>query len=79
MDEFRKLNHDEIEEILAKITAHAARIKFTRGFNVGLLHSVNNSRIYFVQSYIESLKGQDLTVEQDERLKELERKLYIPS
>jgi hypothetical protein len=79
MDEIKKLRHDEIEEILAKIEAHAARIKFSRGFNIGLLHSVNNSRIYFVQSYIESLKEQELTAEQEERLKELERKLYIPS
>jgi hypothetical protein len=65
MDDLKKLNHEEIEEILEKIAAHAAKIKFTRGFNIGLLHSVNNSRIYFVQSYIESLKGQDLTVEQE--------------
>jgi hypothetical protein len=79
MEEIKKLSQEEIEEIFTKIEAHAARIRFTRGFNIGLLHSVNNSRIYFVQSYIDSLKGQELTPDQQERLKDLERKLYIPS
>ena len=74
MDEPKKLSHDEIEGILAKIEAHAGRVKFSRGFNIGLLHSVNNSRITFVQSYIESLKGQELSVEQQEDLKRIGKK-----
>lgn len=78
MNESGKLTHHEIEEALAKIEAHASKIDFTRGFKIGLLNSVHNSRIHFAQSYINSLKGQALTPSQSERLEALKRKLYIP-
>ena len=78
MNETGKLTHAEIDEILAKIEAHASKINFTRDFKIGLLHSVHNSRIRFAESYINSLKGQVLSAEQSERLDALKRKLYIP-
>ena len=78
MNETGKLNHAEIEEILGKIEAHASKIGFTRSIKIGQLNAVYNSRIYFAQSYITSLKGQDLTSEQQEKLEALKRKLYIP-
>jgi len=79
MDKYNKLDPLEIEEILQKIEAHASKIDFTRGFNIGMLHAVHNSRVRFAQSYINSLKDQELTPSQNERLEELKKKLYIPS
>ena len=78
MTETSQLTHDEIEAILEKIEAHASKIDFTRGFKIGQLHTVYNSRITFAQSYINSLKGQILTSDQQARLEALKRKLYIP-
>ena len=78
MNETSNLTHAEIEEILAKVEAHASKIHFTQGFKIGMLQSVHNSRIIFAQGYINSLKGQTLSAEQSERLEALKRKLYVP-
>jgi len=79
MDNPKILSTAEIDDILDKVEAHASKIGFDRdGLKIGLLHTVHNSRITFAQSYIHSLKGQELTPDQKIRLDALKNKLYIP-